>query len=105
MIGGCSTHNACMLAWGAASDYDGWGEGWSAAGLQPYRLRAKEAIGARRRPDPGAWNDAVHAAAVEVGFAAIAYLDPARGERRRSTIARCPTRTVPICESSTRRLR
>ena len=105
VIGGCSTHNACMLAWGAASDYDGWGEGRSAAGLQPYRLRAKEAIGARRRPDPGAWNDAVHAAAVEVGFAAIAYLDPARGERRRSTIARCPTRTVPICESSTRRLR
>ncbi len=108
VIGGCSTHNACMLTWGADTDYDGWGEGWSAAALHPYRLRAEEAIGVRMRPDPGAWNDAVHAAAVEVGFApladlnaadavlgvghvpvndrdgvrwnaAIAYLDPARG--------------------------
>ena len=32
VIGGCSTHNACMLTWGATADYDGWGEGWSADG-------------------------------------------------------------------------
>jgi choline dehydrogenase len=117
VIGGCSTHNACMLTWGADCDYDGWGEGWSAAALNPYRVRAEEAIGPRKRPQPGAWNDAVHAAAAEVGFApladlnaadavlgvahvpvndrdgvrwnaAIAYLDPARGRSNLTIVDR-----------------
>ena len=74
VIGGCSAHNACMLTWGAAADYD-WGEGWSAAALEPYRARAEETIGARPRADVGAWHDAVHAAAVEAGFAPVADLN------------------------------
>jgi choline dehydrogenase len=106
VIGGCSTHNACMLTWGADADYD-WGGGWSAAVLDTYRLRAERAIGAACDGPTSAWNDAFMAAANEVGHpilddlndersvrgvgrapanvrdgvrrnAAIAYLDPAR---------------------------
>jgi choline dehydrogenase len=108
VIGGCSAHNACMVTWGAAADYDGWGEGWTAAELERHRLRAVQAIAAGPRSETGAWHDAVHTAAVEAGFpqlddinaadavtgvgrapfnersgirwnAAIAYLDSARG--------------------------
>jgi len=75
VIGGCSTHNACLLTWGAAADYDGWGHGWSAAGLEPYRVRAEEAVGSGPRAEPGAWQDAVHSAAVEAGFAPLADLN------------------------------
>jgi choline dehydrogenase len=67
VIGGCSAHNACMLTWGAGSDYE-WGEGWSAEGLRAYRLRAEQAIGAVSGGRAGAWNDAVMAAAAEVGY-------------------------------------
>ena len=117
VMGGCSTHNACLLTWGAAADYDGWGHGWSAAALEPYRTRAEEAIGCGPRAEPGAWHDAVHAAAVEAGFApladlnardavtgvgrapfndrdgvrrnaAIAYLDGARGRSNLTIVAR-----------------
>ena len=77
VIGGCSTHNACMLTWGAAADYDDWGHGWSAAALEPYRARAEEAIGADPRAAPGAWHEAVHAAAIEAGFAPLAELNAA----------------------------
>jgi choline dehydrogenase len=77
VIGGCSAHNACLLTWGAAADYDGWGHGWSAAALDPYRERAEDAIGIRPRAEAGAWHDAVHAAAVETGFAPVADLNAA----------------------------
>lgn len=77
VIGGCSAHNACMLTWGAAADYDGWGHGWSAATLEPYRARAEAAIGADPRAEVGAWHDAVHAAAVETGFAPLAEVNAA----------------------------
>ena len=67
VIGGCSAHNACMLTWGAAPDYD-WGEGWSAEGLRAYRARAEQAIGAAPVGQASPWNDAVMAAAAEVGY-------------------------------------
>ena len=44
VMGGCSTHNACLLTWGADSDYDEWGYGWSAAVLEPYRRRAEHVL-------------------------------------------------------------
>jgi choline dehydrogenase len=67
VIGGCSAHNACAMTWGAPSDYD-WGEGWSAASLEPYRRRAEERMGVvARRPEPSPWHDAVLEAAVDVG--------------------------------------
>jgi choline dehydrogenase len=72
VIGGCSAHNACLLTWGAAADYDGWGHGWSAAALEPFRVRAEAAIASAPRAAHGAWHDAVHAAAVDAGFAPLA---------------------------------
>lgn len=77
VIGGCSAHNACMVTWGAAADYDGWGEGWTAAELEPHRRRAERTIGAAQRAETGAWHDAVHAAAVEAGFAPLADVNAA----------------------------
>jgi choline dehydrogenase-like flavoprotein len=75
VIGGCSAHNACLITWGAAADYDGWGHGWSAAALEPHRRRAEEAIGVQPRAEVGAWHEAVHAAAVEAGFAPVVDLN------------------------------
>ena len=36
VIGGCSTHNACMAVIGTPEDYDEWGPDWSYASLAPY---------------------------------------------------------------------
>src|SRR4029450_1661517 len=48
VIGGCSAHNGCFVAWGSARDFEEWveagGEGWSAAALQPHRRRALEML-------------------------------------------------------------
>jgi choline dehydrogenase len=87
VIGGCSTHNACMLTWGAAADYDGWGEGWSADGLRAYRLRAEDAIGGVTRQRESAWNDAVLVAAGEVGYA---VLDDLNDEHSVRGVGRAP---------------
>ena len=48
VIGGCSAHNACAMTWGAPADYD-WGEGWSAAALEPSPPPRRGADG-RGRP-------------------------------------------------------
>ncbi len=100
VIGGCSTHNACVVLRGEDADYDEWGEGWRASDLRPYLERAEAAFGIRRiEPDElSPW----HRAFVEAGGdaaivhdvntrgsvrwnAAFAYLDPAR-ERENLTI-------------------
>jgi choline dehydrogenase len=51
VIGGCSAHNGCFVAWGSARDFEEWveagGEGWSAAALQPHRRRALEMLRVR----------------------------------------------------------
>jgi choline dehydrogenase len=44
IIGGCSTHNACMVVEGTPSDYDEWGPEWSYARFAPYLERAKAAL-------------------------------------------------------------
>lgn len=80
VIGGCSTHNACMLTWGAGADYE-WGEGWSADGLRGYRLRAEQSIGAAYAGRESAWNDAVMAAAAEVGYPVLDDLNDEHGVR------------------------
>jgi choline dehydrogenase len=107
VLGGCSTHNACLLTWGADHDYDEWGNGWSATAITPYRKRAESVMGGHVRATSGAWHDLVLEGAVQAGFvllddvnatlpptgvglvpvnerdgvrwnAAFAYLDPAR---------------------------
>jgi choline dehydrogenase len=46
VIGGCSTHNACVALRGARSDHD-WGNGWSYAALEPYFDRAESTLRVR----------------------------------------------------------
>ena len=51
VVGGCSAHNGCFLAWGSRADFDRWAEagndGWSYADLEPYRRLALEKLRAR----------------------------------------------------------
>lgn len=44
VIGGCSTHNACMAVVGAPADYDEWGEAWRYEAFAPYLARARETL-------------------------------------------------------------
>jgi choline dehydrogenase len=101
IMGGCSSHNACVLLRGTDADYDEWGPGWTAAELGPYFDRAEQTFRMRRLPaeDLSPW----HAAFVEVAGdaailhpvntigadvrwnAAFAWVDPAR-ERPNLTI-------------------
>ena len=45
VIGGCSSHNGCFIAWGSPDDFDEWvaagDPGWSYAALEPYRRRCE----------------------------------------------------------------
>jgi choline dehydrogenase len=93
ILGGCSSHNACVLIAGPPADYDEWGEGWSHAVIEPYLRRAEQAFGLRTleadelSPWHRAWVEAagddalVHPVNLR-GWtrwnAAFAYLDPAR---------------------------
>jgi len=100
ILGGCSSHNACVVLAGAPEDYDEWGDGWRFRELEPYLARAREQL--RTRPTPfealtpwhRAWTEAagenaiVHDVNVVDGVrwnASFAYLDEAR-ERPNLTI-------------------
>jgi choline dehydrogenase len=47
VMGGCSSHNACLLVWGTPADYDVWGPGWTYAELEPHLRRAERTIAPR----------------------------------------------------------
>ena len=47
VMGGCSSHNACLLVWGTPADYDAWGPGWTFAELEPHLRRAERTIAPR----------------------------------------------------------
>jgi choline dehydrogenase len=108
ILGGCSSHNACALLPGARSDYDEWGEGWTADDVQPHLDRAAKMMRARRfaedefaplsravlsalpeldlpqladatEDSAGAGPFPVNAVGSTRWNAAFAYLDPARG--------------------------
>ena len=51
VLGGCSSHNACVLVRGEPRDYDEWPEGWRAADLESYLDRAEAQLGARFFPE------------------------------------------------------
>jgi len=93
ILGGCSSHNACVVLAGAPEDYDEWGEPWSFAELEPYLARARAQLRTRATapeeltPWHAAWAAAaggdaiVHEVNVVDGVrwnAAFAYLDEAR---------------------------
>jgi choline dehydrogenase len=44
VIGGCSTHNACMAVVGTPADYDEWGPEWSHEAFAPYLRRAHDML-------------------------------------------------------------
>jgi choline dehydrogenase len=51
VIGGCSSHNGCFIAWGSPHDFDEWvaagDPGWSYAALEPYRRRCEISLRVR----------------------------------------------------------
>jgi choline dehydrogenase len=82
VMGGCSSHNACMLVRAPDEDYDAWGEGWTAADLDPYFRRTHDTMA----PDPfffaaeefSPWFAAVVEAGAEVGLPVLGDVnDPA----------------------------
>jgi choline dehydrogenase-like flavoprotein len=100
ILGGGSSHNACVVLPGTRADYDAWGHGWSFVTLKPYLLRAERKLGTRLlergelSPWHSAWAEATGDAAIvhPVNLrgttrwnAAFAYLDDAR-ERPNLTV-------------------
>jgi choline dehydrogenase len=93
IIGGCSSHNACVVLEGAPEDYDEWGPGWTHADLRPHLERARAALGTRQTTpeELSPWHAAFAEAAGGDAIlhpvnadgavrlnAAFGYLDPAR---------------------------
>lgn len=71
IVGGCSSHNMCILARGAPADYAAWGDdGWSYDGLTEYFSRAERQLDPVRfgRDDLNPWSAAVAAACEELGI-------------------------------------
>ncbi|MFJ7151561.1 GMC family oxidoreductase [Streptomyces sp. NPDC100445] len=119
VLGGSSCVNGAWNTWGSHADHEEWtragGERWSAAALEPYRLRAVARMGLRTVPDRelSAWASAALTAAAGLGHeevdmgapgrpgygrpllnavdglrrnAAFAYLDPATRSRPNLTV-------------------
>jgi choline dehydrogenase len=97
IMGGCSSHNACVVLAGAPADYDEWGQGWSHATIAPYLERAERELRVRRFADDelSPWHrafaqaagaDAIVHPVNDVGAvrwnAAFAYLDRVRGHEQ-----------------------
>jgi choline dehydrogenase len=81
VIGGCSTHNACMAVIGTPDDYDEWGPEWGYEAFAPYLRRAREALRvvSANTPEPAPLHVAFLEAAVEAGLPLLADPDdPAR---------------------------
>ena len=103
IMGGCSSHNACVILRGADADYDEWGPGWTAAEFRPYLDRAERVFRTRRLDDEelSPWIQAFADAAggdtivhpvnmTEDGLrwnAAFAWLDPARDRANLTILA------------------
>src|SRR5262245_51272178 len=103
ILGGCSSHNACVMLRGALADYDEWGPGWTAAELEPFLERAEQAFDVRRLdgeelpPWHAAFRDAVAEDAIVHSVnmtregvrwnAAFAYLDRARSRENLTILA------------------
>ena len=75
VIGGCSAHNACMVAWGTRADYDEWSafsdRRWDFRHLEPYMRRAESALQSRPHSEDeiGPWDRAFVRACAAQGYA------------------------------------
>jgi choline dehydrogenase len=93
IVGGSSAHNACMVIWGAPSDYDEWGEEWSFESLETYLRRATACMrttGANTQ-QPAPPHDAFVEAARRAGFP---LLDAPSDPERPTGVARLPANVV-----------
>jgi choline dehydrogenase len=77
IIGGCSSHNACMMVQGTPADYDEWGPDWGHDSLTPYLERARRSLrmAARNTDQPGPFHVAFVEAAQSAGFPLLADPD------------------------------
>ena len=84
VLGGCSAHNGCFVAWGSPADFDRWAEagneGWSYQALEPYRRRGVEMLRARpsRVEDLDPFMRAGLDAAIEIGLPLLGDFDDPR---------------------------
>jgi choline dehydrogenase-like flavoprotein len=73
IMGGCSSHNACMVMQGTPADYDEWGPEWNWTAFAPYLERAAQVLGtkASNTLDPGPFHQAFLEAALARGHAPL----------------------------------
>jgi choline dehydrogenase len=73
VIGGCSTHNACMAVIGSPGDYDEWGAEWRYDVVAPYlhRARGMLRVAAGNTLAPGPFHVAFLEAAGQAGFPSL----------------------------------
>src|SRR6185369_5482237 len=99
VIGGCSTHNACMAVVGTPADYDEWGHAWRYEAFAPYVafLEAAGDAGFHMLDDPDDPAQPVGRATLPANVvegtrwnAAFAYLDAARSRANLSVLAEAP---------------
>lgn len=86
VIGGCSSHNGCIVAVGCAEDYDAWArltgdEAWSAPGVRDLIARALARLRVRHYHDDevGPFHRACLDAAAELGVSRADDLDDLDG--------------------------
>ena len=93
VIGGCSTHNACMAVTGTPEDYDEWGDAWAWARFAPYvsRARAMLKVCPANTGDPAPIHVAFLEAAASLG---LPFLDDADDPGRPTGAARIPVNVV-----------
>ena len=93
VIGGCSTHNACMAVTGTPEDYDEWGDAWAWARFAPYvsRARAMLKVCPANTGDPAPIHVAFLEAAASLG---LPLLDDADDPGRPTGAARIPVNVV-----------
>jgi choline dehydrogenase-like flavoprotein len=70
VLGGCSSHNACMAVAGAPADYDEWGDDWSYDRFAPYLARARTTLRVvpTNTDEPAPFHRGFLAAAAELGL-------------------------------------
>lgn len=86
VIGGCSSHNGCIVAVGCPADYDGWAElvgdsSWNADALRPLFARALERLRVRHyaESEVGPFHHACLEAAAALGLPRVDDLDDLDG--------------------------
>ena len=88
VIGGCSSHNACMAVVGTPADYDEWGATWRYEAFAPYLDRARDmlCVVAANTAEPAPLHVAFLEAAGEAGFPLLDDPDDAARPVGRATL-------------------